>query len=50
MPDFPRQRPTASRARSVGNALRYAAAFGWILALGISANAAMFWILDRLLK
>ena len=50
MPDFPRQRPPASRTRSVGNALRYAVALGWILALAVSANAAMFWVLDRLLS
>jgi len=29
--------------------LRYAFALVWTLALGVAANAAMFWIVDQLL-
>ena len=49
--DFPRQRPEPN-PRSAGalKALRYTAASAWILALGISANAAMFWFVDWLLS
>jgi hypothetical protein len=51
MPDFPRQRPQPAPAvRSVWKALRYAFAIASVLALGISANAAMFGIVDELLS
>jgi hypothetical protein len=51
MPDFPRQPPpTTPLARSVKKAIRYAAASAWIVALGISGNAAMFWIVERLVS
>jgi hypothetical protein len=51
MPDFPRQRPQPTPAiRSLRKALRYGAAFAWIFALAIGANAAMFRIFDLLVS
>jgi hypothetical protein len=36
--------------RRVRRALRYAAALVWTVALGVGANAVMFWIVDQLLS
>jgi hypothetical protein len=47
--DTPRQK-SSSANRGVRRTLRYAVAFLYTLALGIGANAAMFWMVDRLLS
>jgi len=48
--DFPRQQPEpAPRSASPLRAVRYAAVSVWIVALFVSANAALLWFGDWLL-
>jgi hypothetical protein len=42
--------PFAAAIRGVRRTVRYTLAFVWTLALGVAANAAMFWIVDSLLS
>ena len=48
--DFPRQQPEpAPRSGAPLRALRYTAVSVWILALAVTLNVAMIWIVDWLL-
>jgi len=49
--DIPRQRPEpAPRSRTAAplRALRYTVVSVWLLAVGVTVNIAMFWLVDRL--